>query len=329
MEVMTAVEVLGVFALIAAVVAWVTWHRGADERQSVQHHQHTLATLRHVADRNQPSVSPAPRRRRSSENGRSGSRPVPTPTPKRRFATLASTRHVSRSGAGLPQGRGAAPTSARESARVDSSRRETVVFDDAIGLPGGDRRGTAPSAVRRRGARLPGGAEQARREGRARVRRTRFVAAAAVIIVAGVVGGALALGGSHNPTRAASRGATHPARPLTAAGGATSTTTVVSADLTPAGATAFSARYAAPSSTYTVAINASALCWVMATDPLTGKVVWTGTIAAGASHAVPVSGSLYVQLGAPTDASVTLDGRPVQLPANFRSPFTLEFGAAS
>jgi hypothetical protein len=116
---------------------------------------------------------------------------------------------------------------------------------------------------------------------------------------------------------------------LTAAGDAASTTTVVSADLTPAGATAFSARYAAPSSTYTVAIHASALCWVMATDPLTGKVVWTGTIASGASHSVVVSGSLNVQLGAPTDASVTLDGQPAQLPANFRSPFTLEFGAAS
>ncbi len=63
----------------------------------------------------------------------------------------------------------------------------------------------------------------------------------------------------------------------------------------------------------------------MATDPSTGKVVWTGTIAPGASHSVDVSGGLHVQLGAPTDANVTLDGRPVPLPANFRSPFTLEF----
>ncbi len=328
---MTAVVVLGVFALIAAIVAWVTWHRGADERQSVQHHQHTLETLRHVADRHQPSAWPAPGRRGSSGESRSSSRP--TPSPRRRFAVPASTRHASRSGAGLPPGRGAptTPTSARESAKVDASRRERVAFaDDVGGAPGGDRRGSAPAPARGTGVRLPGAAEKARRDGRARVRRTRFVAAAAVIVVvAGIVGGALALGGSHHPTRAASRGSTHRSRPLTAARGAPSTTTVASADLTPAGATAFSARYRAPSSTYTVAIHASASCWVMATDPLTGKVVWTGTIASGASQSVPVSGSLHVQLGAPTDASVTLDGRPVQLPANFRSPFTLEFAVAS
>src|ERR1700722_12497505 len=57
MGAMTAVVVLGVIALIVAVLAWVTWRRGADERQSVQHHQHALETLRHVADRRQQSVS--------------------------------------------------------------------------------------------------------------------------------------------------------------------------------------------------------------------------------------------------------------------------------
>src|SRR5579862_9083377 len=55
MEAMATIVVLGVLALVAAIVAWVTWHRGADERQSVQHHQHALETLRHVADRRPPS----------------------------------------------------------------------------------------------------------------------------------------------------------------------------------------------------------------------------------------------------------------------------------
>ena len=62
--------VLGVIALVGAIVAWVTWHRGADERHSVQHHQHTLETLRHVADRRPPSVWHGPGRRSSTPKDR-------------------------------------------------------------------------------------------------------------------------------------------------------------------------------------------------------------------------------------------------------------------
>jgi hypothetical protein len=309
MESMTAVGVLGVIAFIGAIVAWMTWHRGADERQSVQHHQHTLETLRHVADRRPPSVWTGPGRRSSAAKDRPISRPWPTPPARRASGGLRN------------------PTGA--STKVGARRRAMVAFtDDVARAPGGEGRGGDAPLSRRMGARLPGTAERARRDGRARVRRARFVAGAAVIVVVGVVWGALALGGSHHLARTASRVGEHRVRPLTAAGGASPTTTAVSSELTAAGATAFSARYAAPSSTYTVAVHASAQCWVMATDPLTGKVVWTGTIAAGAAQSVDVSGSLHVQLGAPTDANVTLDGRLVQLPANFRSPFTLEFGPA-
>src|SRR5579863_3407263 len=64
---MATIVVLGVSALVAAIVAWVTWRRGADERQSVQHHQHTLETLRHVADRPPPSGWPGQSRRATSK----------------------------------------------------------------------------------------------------------------------------------------------------------------------------------------------------------------------------------------------------------------------
>ena len=78
---MTAVVVLGVIALVGAIVAWVTWRRGADERQSVQHHQHTLETLRHVADRRQPTrmAGPSPhghRWRRLTAAGACGGAPT-------------------------------------------------------------------------------------------------------------------------------------------------------------------------------------------------------------------------------------------------------------
>jgi hypothetical protein len=352
MEVMTAIVVLGVLALVAAIVAWLTWHRGADERQSVQHHQHTLETLRHVADRHPPAAWPSPSRRRSvskigpttppasaargatrrqrggapQQSGK-GAPSVKRSTPPRGGAAASSARPVGVEGVAAPPRPVAPSPSGKESAKLDAGRRQTVAFaHDATDAP--SRRSPVTSAAQRMGARLPGAAERARREGRARVRRTRLVVAAAVIVIGGAVGAALAFGGSHPPSHATAK-VTPPSRPITAAGHGLPTTTVLTGDLLPSAPTAFSAHYVAPATAYTVVINASATCWVMATDPSSGHVVWTGTVAPGASHSLSVSGGLVVQVGAPTDVSVTMDGRPVELPTGFRSPFTLTFGVTS
>jgi hypothetical protein len=343
MVAMTAAVVLGVIALMVAILAWVTWRRGADERQSVQHHQHTLETLRHVAGRRQQTVLG---RRGSSPTGAPTSPPVSAASPPH-----GSRREPQRSGNGAANGKRSAATSrpatiaqssvgnvgpadagpdlahraaapsrpARESAKVVAGRRETTVFADEV--PAGRGAGPTlmlPSAARRMGGQLPGAAEQARRKGRTRVRRTRFAAAAAVLAIGGVVGGALASRRSPAPTRPA----THPSHPITAAGHSSSST------LAPTASTAFSATYTAPPSAYTVSIDASAQCWVMATDPSTGHVVWTGTIPGGQSRALPVSGDLTIQLGAPSDASVTMNGQHVELPTAFRAPLSLIFRAA-
>src|SRR5580658_5027890 len=99
MGAMTAVVVLGVIALIVAILAWVTWRRGADERQSVQHHQHTLETLRHVADRRQQTVL-----------GRRGSSPTAHPAPATNpVHGLGGVPPPSRNGA--PNGKRSASTS--------------------------------------------------------------------------------------------------------------------------------------------------------------------------------------------------------------------------
>jgi hypothetical protein len=159
------------------------------------------------------------------------------------------------------------------------------------------------------------------------VRRTRLVVgavAAAVVVAGGVaIGAALASGSSHR----LARGQTHSSHPVTAAGHGHLTTTVPSGDLTPTAPTAYGATYAAPSSPYTVVVGASASCWVLATQGATGKVVWTGTVAPGQTQSLPVSGNLVVRLGAPSDAHVTMNDRPVQLPSGFRSPFDLTFAA--
>jgi len=157
------------------------------------------------------------------------------------------------------------------------------------------------------------------------VRRTRLAALGVVVVAAGAVGGALVLGSSHGPRRAPPRAS----RPSTAVGRDLPTTTALSSVLTPTTPTAFSAAYAAPASPYTVVIDASAQCWVMATSSSTGKVVWTGTVAGGGSQSIPATGDLTVELGAPTEVTVMMDGRPVQLPTGYRSPFDLNFRVAA
>jgi len=148
-----------------------------------------------------------------------------------------------------------------------------------------------------------------------------MVAAAAVVVIVVGVGAALAVGPSHHTPPVTH----HASRPITAAGQGLPSTTVASSHLTPSEPTAFSAKYSAPSSTYTVAVDASAPCWVLATDPSSGHVEWAGTVVPGTPHSLAVTGSVVVQLGAPSDASVTMDGQPVQLPTGFRSPFNLTF----
>jgi hypothetical protein len=353
---MTAVVVLGVIALIVAILAWVTWRRGADERQSVQHHQHTLETLRHVADRRQQSVRLSPGRRSSSKrpspsrpsamagprspgvggdahrNGNGAASATPTATASRHGASAPpSSRHPGLVDAGPGTAGGSAVSrAARPSGKVVARRRETTsIADDVSGRPGDTPAAVSPSGARRMGGQLPGAAEQARRDGRARVRRTRLAAAVGVLAVGGAVGGVLAAGRSPNPMRPRAT-TTHLSHPVTSpAHGSPPSTAAAPSALSPTSPTAFSASYAAPSSPYTVVIDASAQCWVMATDPSTGHVVWTGTIAGGQSRALSVSGDLTVELGAPSDAGVTMNGLHVELPTGFRSPFSLGFQAAS
>jgi hypothetical protein len=150
-------------------------------------------------------------------------------------------------------------------------------------------------------------------------------AVAALVVIGGSVAGALALGGSPKAAPLTH----HRSHPIIAGNRLNPTTTVASTVLSPTAPTAFSAKYAAPSTPYTVAVDASASCWVMATDPSTGHTVWAGTVAPGASHSLSVTGNLEIQLGAPTDASVTMNGKPVQLPAGYRSPFSVIFVASA
>jgi len=149
---------------------------------------------------------------------------------------------------------------------------------------------------------------------------------AAVAVLGIVVGAAVALAPSHHaPPRA---GAT---TPLTKAAGHVRhrpTNVTVPAQLQPTTSTASSATYGAPSTSYTVTLVATGLCWVDATKTSTGAVVWTGTLQTGQSQAITGNGSMTVRLGAANDVTIRLNRVPVVLPTGFRSPFDLSFEAA-
>ncbi|MGH9019326.1 MAG: DUF4115 domain-containing protein, partial [Acidimicrobiales bacterium] len=148
----------------------------------------------------------------------------------------------------------------------------------------------------------------------------------AFVVLAAVAGTAVALAPSHHtppPRHVATR------KPQTKAhGGRTRTTTTTAPQVHPSAATASTAAYGAPVTGYTVALRASGLCWVEATDSSTGQVLWTGTLQTGQSQSIPATGTVLLRLGAADDVTVTLNGETVALPAGFQSPFDMTFAPA-
>jgi hypothetical protein len=300
---MTAILVVAAIAVVGAVIARVTWRRPADERHSIQSHQQTLDTLRSMADR----------RPGSPGNGASAPParpPAARPAPARSGAARAGT---SRSGP------------VRASTSSGGAGHEELVFVDDAGAsaprPDGSPR-ISPLASTK-GLHRAGGRDRLA-WGRDRGIVGRVVPVmAAVVVLAVVVGVALALAPSHHASPRATS-------PSTKASGhvAHQTTSSVPAQVQPTTSTSSSAVYGAPSSNYTVSFVATGPCWVDATVASTGAVVWTGTLQTGQTQAVPATSSLNVRLGAANDVSVTLNGVPVVLPTGFQSPFDMRFQAA-
>ncbi len=148
---MATVVLLGVMALVAAIVAGVTWHRGADERQSVQHHQHTLETLRTVADRRQQPGWPISGRRggREGRPDTATSPPIRTRPPSPSAPRVSSIRQrrgtLQRVGAGAP-GCGVG----------EVAPRADVIFHLDPGIGKGPERRARDRGVRRRGPQRSG-----------------------------------------------------------------------------------------------------------------------------------------------------------------------------
>ncbi len=346
--VMTIVIVLVAIALGGAIIARLMWRQGTGERHSVRDHQHALETLRHVSgytdERSVPggdarprgaaaggAATPAKVRDRhevrravtgpASDGGADAAtrrrRPVPGPRPRAAAGpALTDTGQgaVDTGRGAADTGRGAADTgrsaadTGRDAAdahpRRSSPARPMFVFDD---------RAVAPVAAAEGGPALSGYRERTRPW---LLVSAMAAAVAVVVIVAVVVMGGPSSRGPHRPATA-----THRHRPTV-----TTPSVTVPAVVQPASFTAAAATYRPAAANYIVVVTAQAgECWIMATNPDTGAVMWEGLLAQGSSQTLPASGPMEVELGAASAAKLTLDGVPVALPPGFHSPFNATF----
>jgi hypothetical protein len=151
----------------------------------------------------------------------------------------------------------------------------------------------------------------------------------AVVVIAVVAVLATGIGTHHttSPTTVVHHHRTTPVNhpKTTETSGTTSTTAVltvqpVASTVTPQGAT-----YLAPSGQYTVMLMSSGPCWVYATLAATGARLWTGTLNQGQAQALTGTGQINVQLGHANTMTETLNGTPVQYPAQYQAVFTMKF----
>ena len=156
-----------------------------------------------------------------------------------------------------------------------------------------------------------------------------------LVVIAVVV--ALAFGiGKHNtasPPTTAHHGATpgHDKSNTTSTSTATTTSTTAPPSVVPEASTATdaAATYAAPAGNYTVTLTSSGACWVYAKVASTGAVLWTGTLDQGQAQQLTGAGQIVVQMGHANTMSVTMNGVPVQYPAQYQAVFTMTFAPST
>ncbi len=68
-------------------------------------------------------------------------------------------------------------------------------------------------------------------------------------------------------------------------------------------------------------------CWLTVTSS-TGTVLLSQTLTAGEVKQVTNAGTTTIVVGAPTVVRVTIDHRPVVLPAGYQTPFTITLAPA-
>ncbi|MHB1517675.1 MAG: RodZ domain-containing protein [Acidimicrobiales bacterium] len=86
--------------------------------------------------------------------------------------------------------------------------------------------------------------------------------------------------------------------------------------------------YPVPGPSYQVTVAATGPCWVYATSLSSGSVLWTGTLQAGNTQVIQVTGDARVELGSPA-ASMKVGKADVVLPSPLHTPFFATFTTSS
>ena len=151
------------------------------------------------------------------------------------------------------------------------------------------------------------------------------------VVLAVVVAVALGIGKHHTaspPTTARHGTAPGPDKSkTTTTSSSTTTSTTAPPSVVPEASTATTAAatYAAPAGNYSVTLTSSGACWVYAKTASTGAVLWTGTLNQGQAQQLTATGEIVVEMGHANTMSVTLNGVPVQYPAQYQAVFTMTF----
>ena len=353
---MTLLLVVVGIVLLGAVATGVR-RRLVDERSSVRDYQQTLDTLRHLSERRPPAgeeahrqkvaVPPPPARKERASSmlassGRSSGR-------SRRPAAMAS-----RSAAPAVSARVDAPSARAVKQRPSKTPEPATEVVAAMEAPSKGAAATVPSATATATrtaveAPAPARAAQAVREliahpelhgptrsrsmpgTRRRPRRMTPMAwtVAAAVGIAVVTGVALAMGPSHpSHTSAPPVSVAPPVKHLSATRPTSShraATTPAPAALDPVTSSASSATYDLPPSSSALTLMASGPCWVQATVPSTGQVLWTGTLQSGQSQTIPPASGILLRLGNANNVQVTVGSAPVHLPNGFALVFDMTF----
>ena len=94
----------------------------------------------------------------------------------------------------------------------------------------------------------------------------------------------------------------------------------------PSSSSGDTASYLAPTGRYSVTIaGTGGRVWVSSTTPPSSTHTVTRLVAAGGSTTFTFDAAGTIELGAPGNATVTLDGVRVTFPAGYAAPLTLEF----
>ena len=318
---MWIVLIVAVVVVVVALATLVVRRPRGGDLSSVARYHSALGTIEQMAERTgRPTAGTAVPADGGPSRGRSGS------------------------GAGRRPGRTVPPVPVRGNGEFPDPS-EPIVFDDARPQDHLRGEGLTPGAPMHR-------ADRAQRHALDSMNRRprRATAVMAVVVVVVLIGALAALGSIHNNPKGHTGGTSsvsNTASTLSGSGGShnggsktgsktkkhhqTSTTTTPSTTPTQvvaisSSSTGTTATYPAPASgSYTLTITAtSSPCWVLVTSASTGTTLWTGTLQAGGSQAVPGSGTVAVQLGAPS-GKLALNNIPVVFPNPVHTPFVATF----